>query len=232
MKGVRNLGMLMLGIIIFGFGCLENQNPNSSNNAPPEIPQLIIFKGPLSPNAPESLKNSIDEFNSHLGIGYTYLSIAMLSDPEIDENRVTWEVTAGGFSGTIIADKKENGTADWQVTVDGTDGTISYHNWVVLQGNAKQDGTTGVWHVFAENSTELAGVFSWTTDTTKVKAGSFSMVDSDVTYEIVNNPDKSGSFAKKETGVKVYEAIWQGTGSGNWYRYDNTGNVVSSGSWA
>ena len=232
MKSIRNIGLLTLGVIILGFGCLENQNPSGSDNAPPTIPQMIIFKGPVSANAPESLKNSIADFNGHLGIGYTYLSIATLSSPEVKENRVNWEVTAGGFSGTIVADKKEDGTADWQVTVNGTDGTITYDSWVVMQGNAKLDGSSGVWHIFAENSTELFGVFTWSTDTNEVKTGTFSTPDPNVNYEIVNNPDKSGSFAKKEAGIKIYEAIWEATGSGSWSRYDDAGNVVDSGSWS
>jgi len=46
-----------------------------------------------------------------------------------------------------------------------------------------------------------------------------------------NNKTKAGSLVTYEGGIKYYEITWDGTGSGTWAQYDDTGSVVEEGFW-
>ena len=224
--------LLLLVAVLSGIiGCLE-KNANNPENAVPEIPQLVLFRGPSSSAVPEALKNSIEEFNAKMATGYTYLSIATISSPNENDNHYVWQVSAGGFTAEIEAIKEDENTVSWTVTISGSDGSHSYDNWVALQGTSNMEGTEGSWHIFAENSTNELGVFSWSVDDSGVKTGTFQATGENYTYEIINNPDGSGSFIKREGTVKVYEAVWDASGKGSWTLWDTQGNVQDSGSWS
>ncbi len=232
MKTYRYLSFLLLITLFGSLGCFDQQNPNDPENTIPEIPELILFRGPVAQAAPEALQNSIDEFNSHMATGYTYLSIATISSPNSSDNHYVWEVSAGGFTATIEATKTDDGSVDWVVTINGSDGNLSYDNWVAMRGTSNIEGTNGEWHIFAENSTDEVGVFTWQVLDNGVKIGTFTINEPSIIYEVINNADGSGSFIKKEGGVKVYEAVWDAAGNGSWTLWDLQGNVVDSGNWS
>lgn len=224
-------GSLFIFLFLF-FGCFEQFGVSQNEKAAPEIPELIIFKGPNSQNSPEELLNSIKAFNAHMSTGYTYLSLATITNPHMDGDRAVWNVRAGGFSGVIEADKQSDNSVDWTVTISGSDGARTYDNWVVLRGNAATDGSNGEWHVFEENSTVEIGVWSYSVEKAGRRSGVFTMRDGQIRYEIVNNPDSSGRFIKKEMGQKVYEAIWDSSGAGSWTSWDGSGAVTNTGTWS
>lgn len=232
MERFRLPGILIPIAAIFLIGCFEKLTVNESAKTAPEIPELIIFKAPASDKAPLELQNSVKELNNRLAPGYTYLSIATINDPEIEGNQVTWNVSAGVFNATIVASKKEDDTADWTVSINGSDDNHTYSNWIALQGNSKVDGKNGIWHLFSEQSAAEIGVFNWSIDTNFQKRGVFQINSSGAEYEIINRPDKSGSFTKKQNGVTVFESSWDSTGSGNYKQRDANGNVIDSGVWS
>ncbi|HDL18107.1 MAG TPA: hypothetical protein ENH29_03545 [Bacteroidetes bacterium] len=228
----RISGLIMLVAAVLLMGCFEKLTLNDSENNPPEIPEIIIFKAPSSVNAPQELQTGIRELNNQLAPGYTYLSIATINHPEIEGNQVTWNVSAGVFKATIVANKKVDETTDWTVTINGSDDNHSYNNWLALQGNSTVDGKAGDWHIFSEQLAAEIGIVNWSNDANNLKKGLFLFHYSGAEYEIVNRPDKSGSFTKKLNGIKVFESSWDNLGSGNYTRRDANGNVVDTGNWS
>jgi|GEM_PF-2538457 hypothetical protein len=231
MKRFPLAGLALVAVLIWAVGCFDLKNPNDSDDSPPEIPELIIFKAPNSSAVPAALKNSIDQFNANMATGYTYLSIATINKPNKKDNRYVWEVKAGGFTAIIEAVPAENDQVNWSVVISGSDGNVTFNNWKAMEGTSNRSGKKGEWHIFKENSTEELGVYNWEVREDDSKFGSFTMSTEAIRYEVVNNPDGSGSFVKYENGIKVFEATWNASGAGSWTEWDTQGNVVNSGSW-
>ena len=130
----------------------------------------------------------------------------------------------------MTAETQNNNSVDWTVSVDGSDGIHTYIEWMAILGNATVDGTTGTWHVFEENSIDKMGDYNWAIDQIETE-GIFVSEDSTGIYEVTNNQDKSGQFIIKENDIKVYEAIWDASGSGTWTKKDPQENIIDSGTW-
>lgn len=232
MKKAIFLWLITLLCSILTLSCFEKFNPSESQESIPEIPQLLIFKGPNSTNAPQDLHESLKEFNNRVSTGFTYLSIATIKKPKVEGHKATWNVSAGGFTSLIIAEKSDDETVHWTISVNGSDTNTSYDNWVAMEGTSNMDGTSGLWHVFEENSTVEIGIYRWKVSDNNQKEGSFSNNNVTITHKVVNLPDQSGNFYKKENDKKVYEAIWDKSGAGSWQKWDPVGNVADSGGWS
>ena len=232
MKKARFLGSLILLCSFITLSCFEKFNPSESQEISPEIPKLIIFKGPNSNKTPTELQNSLKAFNGRVSTGFIYLSIATIEKPEVEGNQSTWNVSAGGFTSQIVAEKNSDESVHWKVSIDGSDDTRTFDNWVALEGISNFDGSSGSWHVFAENSTIEIGIYQWEVKENDQKEGSFSNNSSSIIYKIINKPDQSGTFDKKENDTRLYEAIWDESGAGSWQRWDPVGNVADSGGWS
>lgn len=230
MKALRIAFVLIIALTIT-MGCFDKKILSGDDESAPQIPKLIIFKGPSSSNAPADLSAKINELNNKTSTGFNYLSLATVSNPNIDGVVSTWEVSYGELGAVIVAEKQSDDTVEWIITVDGSNSTVSYNNWTAMEGNSNMSGTEGDWNIFYENSTVVLADFTWTVNSDDVRNGFLSLVDLDTTYEIINNPDHSGSVVVKEGPAKVYEAIWDGTGAGNWTRWDSQGSVLEAGSW-
>lgn len=230
MKTLRIALVLLLGTTML-MGCFDNKILSDDDESAPQIPTLIIFKGPSSNNAPADLKAKIDELNSKTSTGFNYLSLATVSSPSVDGVVSTWEVSYGELDAVIVAEKKSDDTVDWAITVNGSNSSVSYNNWTAMEGNANMGGTEGDWNIYHENSTVVLADFYWTVDDNDVRNGFLSLSEEDATYEIVNSPDHSGNVVVKEGSVTIYHAIWDETGAGSWTRWDEQGNLIESGSW-
>ncbi|MEE9169700.1 MAG: hypothetical protein V3U73_08025 [bacterium] len=228
---ITSLGALVLSALLFGMGCFNKDNPVGDEEVAPNIPQLIIFRGPDSPNAPQELGTSLGLLNGKTATAFNYLSLANLLSPEADENKFSWEVTYGQFNALIEARKIANGTVDWTLTLNGSDGTVTYNNWVAMRGNSDMDGASGTWRFFAENSATEMAQFTWEIDDNEQRFGTLILNDVGRLYDVMNHPNKSGSLEVKENGVKVYQATWDASGAGSWTAWDTQGNMLDSGSW-
>ena len=223
--------VLILSALAFGLGCFNKENPLSSEDSAPTIPQLIIFRGPSSSNSPDEVNSSIGLLNGNTATGFNYLSLANLITPEANGNTYSWQVQFGQFTANIEAKKRGDGTVDWTLTLNGSDDTVTYNNWIVMRGNSHSDGSKGLWHFFSENSTSEEAQFTWEVDSHEVRFGTLDVASLSRLFDVINHPDRSGSLAIKENGAKVYEATWDESGAGSWTAWDAQGNSVDSGSW-
>lgn len=229
MKKYRILSVFMLAAALAFSGCLQ-KNPTQSD-AIPQFPTIVNFQGPASQNVPAELQGYVDILNAQTSAAFSYLTLARLQTPKTDGNTTTWTITSGQLTVTITA-VKDGDSADWTFELNGTDqNKNTYDHLKLMSGTSSMDGKSGTMHIFDESSKEAA-LFEWLEENTGKKDATITIYGSpDSKYELVNNPDHSGSVDAFEGSVKIYHAVWNSNGAGSWEKYDASGTVADSGSW-
>lgn len=229
---IRKLTALTTIVLLFGVGCFKKDKILGDESVVPSIPN-VVFSGPLSNNVPTDLKQYVGLFNGNdqTSMGLNYLDLAIFLTPSVDGNNYTWQVAWGQIDAVIKAVANANNSVDWTVTVDGTENDVTYTNWVAMRGNSNLDGDSGTWDIFLTNSTIKNAEFTWTVNSNDVKNGTLQFLSDNYTYDLVNNPDKSGTLVMKQNNATLYRAEWSATGSGSWTTWDSQGNQTDSGSW-
>ncbi len=147
------------------------------------------------------------------------------------DGKFTW--THGGLSLTMFQDNS-GGNNTWKMVFNGTDGETTYNNWVAMEASQSADEKNGWMKIYKENSTEVASKWTWTTDANgKYIFTLISYDGSEVNkIEITSNPDLSGELRFFTNNVLVSKTTWDKDGNGQWWEYDDQGNLTDSGSWS
>jgi len=122
----------------------------------------------------------------------------------------------------------------WDVVISGEYGGVKVNNWKILHAERTLNGDHVVFTIYEVNNTEVAMILEWTNKTD----GSSEMimtVPTEMQLKVLKNADNSGSLEYYEwvnnVFVMTFKSDWTATGSGQWWSYNQDGQLKDSGSW-
>ncbi|MGH2567915.1 MAG: hypothetical protein ACRDGA_06210 [Bacteroidota bacterium] len=214
-------------------GCEPVNDPLEDNSEPPALPTVTFKSLPDTTHLEAKYTQStIDAMN---GFSFAYFSTFINVTPTKTQDGFTWTRTLQNLTIRLVAAKQLNEGYTWKIIYNGSDSQgRTYNNWTLLDGTTTVDSKNATWIVYEDNTTVKTADFEWSTSSTGVLTGTFKLyTGSAVATQIVltSNPDNSGELKLYDGTVIVYRSLWQANGSGQWWRYDSSGQITSSGSW-
>jgi len=117
-----------------------------------------------------------------------------------------------------------------EIFISGNYGGHTHANFKFLESRQKKDRSQGYFKIFDFSDGSETTSWVWTTNADNVYSMVFVSDDGDQ-LEVNSSPDKSGTMSQYENGVLISKTVWTAGGGGEWWKYDNQGNVTESGSW-
>ncbi|MEE9429751.1 MAG: hypothetical protein V3V16_01845 [Melioribacteraceae bacterium] len=117
-----------------------------------------------------------------------------------------------------------------EIFISGNYGGQTHSNFKFLESRQKKDRSQGYFKIFDFSDGSETTSWVWTTSSDNVYSMNFLSDDGDK-IEVNSNPDKSGTISQYENNVMISKTVWTANGTGEWWQYDNQGNVTDSGSW-
>ncbi len=232
---MKNKLSIFLFVVLFGLflaSCAEDKPTEPEKTTPVELNIKTVdvpsaMKQISDPKAAAtlgyvSLTNSFNLYQTFFHIPQTATGA---------DGKFTW--TNGGLSLTMFQ-TNSGGNNTWKMVVSGTDGTVTYNNWVAMEASQSADETNGWMKIYKENSTEVASEWTWTSDSNgKYTFTLISYDENEINkIQITSNPDLSGELRFFTNNVLVSKTTWDKDGNGQWWEYDAQGNLTDSGSWS
>jgi hypothetical protein len=219
--------------LVFGLlGCGPEAVDVLEDETLPAVP-VVSFRGPQTASTHTEVQNvraTVDAMNGFNGYFIAFVS----REPSTTGKTHVWTYTSGSMTLTLRATRQSSGEFLWELIRNGTDidGSV-YSNWKELEGTAERELRNARWVVFESNTTSRVADFEWTTNAGTLNGAykvyrSGSLV-SQIT--VVNRADGSGEVNIFQSATLVYRATWQPNGTGQWWYYNPSSQVTSSGSW-
>ncbi len=224
------LVFLIMGLF---FASCSKKNPTEPEN--PEAKQLII----KTVDVPEAMKKVSDAKASttvayvNMTNGFKAYTILFQVPQTANSTGNTYTWTRGALTITMKY-SEEGDNLSWKLVLNGTENGITYNNWVSMEALQTADQKNGWMKIYEENSTVVESEWTWTTNAN----GQYSFImqsnsDNEISkIEIKSNPDKSGELYFYTNNVLISKTIWDKDGNGQWWEYDEQGNLLNSGSWS
>ena len=226
----RSILSIMILAAFLLFSCSEDSS-TSPDEKTPEQPQVAQATAPA--NAPVEVSSQVNVYNGFFVSWLSWVDQLMgQGGGEHSGNTWTWTQTNDGFTVTIKCISNADGSVTWQLWFDGTNGEVTFDNWLVMEGYVSADKKSGQWTVYEAGTENPIITASWVID--EVGNISVNYVIGEIECDFVNNVDGSGSIIiwyDKENEKKEFEAVWLADGSGCWKMYDEEGNETGSGTW-
>jgi len=138
---------------------------------PTEPPPAMSIGSVSVPTAMEQSENPM----AQMAVGFVAMANAFssygayLTPPggkaAADGDGPPWEYTWSEGGLTITMTITEVGTEyHWDIVLDGTDGTYTYTDWLVIHAEQAQDGSSGLMIVYEPVTTNILAQWSWSTD--------------------------------------------------------------------
>lgn len=228
--------LLLLSLLITSCSKKDDKAVDPGDGGDSQAPGIptVSFKGPNTQSTDQYAlltKSSVESFNA-----YPQLLSAMFSStkPSNSNGQWLWVVSPGqGATETFTAKKNSDGSYTWTLVLNGTIQNDTYSNWKALEGTTSADGKTGNWKIYDDNTTTLVGEFTWSTNSGGILSGTFLSYENGATsgkFEVVNNPDNSGSLKVYSNNILSFYSTWKADGTGTWHSYEN-GVEKTNGNW-
>jgi hypothetical protein len=228
---------LFTALLLFAFilsGCSkDDSSPTEQQVTAPTVPALV-FKGPNTAST-ETNAQMIKSYVAAMNTFTTMFAPYQYLQSVRDGNTWTWTYTEGTLTVKMTSTSQSDGTYLWKLIFNGKDpsSTLTYNNWTGMEGSTSADGKSGSWKIYDDNTTTIAGDFSWSTTNNILTGTQKEYTNGTSTGQIVlvNNPDNTGEMRVYTGTVVTYKATWTATGSGQWWTYGSTGAQTGTGSW-
>lgn len=239
LRFLKSAGIVAAAAVLLT-GCSKSSNPAGPNGQPPQL-TAPTFGGPnVSSSGADtssvalSVNDLATTFNA-VAAGYTKI-FQQAGSPKQSGSTWTWSISTSAYSMTFTATQSDT-TYNWTSVVNGTYQGIAYDNWTAFEGSETVSGANGNWTLFNSNATTPLSKVTWSTDGSGNRTGTIISYDSTGVqvgkYVFTNNKDNSGELEEYTTGTTpVLKVTWTGNGSGAWWKYDDKGNVIASGTWS
>jgi len=247
MKHYRILDLLL---VLFIFGLIAGCSSDKSSEPKEEAPQFV----PKTISVPQNMQQSSDPM-AQMAMNHIMTANAMsnfasfFTPPPLLKTSdalgaTDWEKKWDQDGMTITLTATENDTGyQWEVKLDGTSQSsgITYSNFIFLRIEQNKNGTAGKFTLydFENNTTDILMEWVWNTLPGDIFDFVGTFYDNGVPeakIKIISNPDNSGELYFFEyingTFVLEFKAAWTASGSGEWWTYDENGNIVNQGSWS
>ncbi|HTY37569.1 MAG TPA: hypothetical protein VMH23_10680 [Bacteroidota bacterium] len=219
-----------LTILLIINGCTNS--PNGPGGSTPSVPSLS-FSGPKTNSTDAKEQSVASQVASMNAFAQQFLVVKNLAETE-QGSTSTWKYATNGLTVTFTASEQADGSSRWTMVLNGTDTSgTGYKNFTAGRGTIGGDGKSGTWDVYDTTSTTPVGELTWSTSN-NVLTGTLKSFTSGVLSAqtvVVNNPDHSGQLTLYDASSLMFKAVWQSTGSGNWWTYDPNGAETGTGNW-
>lgn len=221
------LSVLVLSLVLT-FACSKKKNSTEpENNTPPALPQQTSSNVPN--NAPDHVKGMAAAADAFATSGYGYMAMGYGGQGVQNGNTWTWATTVEAMTVTVKSTLNDDGSSNWQVILNGTDGVNTFNNWVMMAGQVSADQKSASWTVYETGTQTVAATWTMVIDdngnvTKTIVSGTMKLVS-------VSNTDGSGSLKEYQNDNLSFEASWGSDGAGSWTAYNADGSVADSGPW-
>lgn len=227
------------------FSCSDDGGSTGPEETEPEWEtQTVTVPDNMQQSQDPMVQMAVGHINTANNMMNTYSSFlqppekAKVSSPGSyyeKEGPWTYSWSENNLTITLTINESED-DYEWTVVLDGTDGEYNYDNWTYIYATTSQNNSNGHIKVYKQVTDNVGAEVIWSTD----DAGVFNMTieqfyDTQTKSELISNPDGSGEVNHYEymegSYVIQFKAEWQTDGSGEWWIYDDNGEVENSGSW-
>jgi hypothetical protein len=229
---------LFTALLLFAFilaGCSKkDDSPTEPQVTAPTVPTLV-FKGPNT-NSTDQNAQMVKSYVSAINTFTTMFAPYQYLQSVKDGNTWTWTYTEGTLTVKMTAIPQNDGSFLWKMIFNGKDpsSNLTYSNWTAMEGSTSGDGKSGNWKIYDDNTTILAGDFTWAT-ANNVLTGTQKDYSNGVStgqIVVVNNPDNTGEMRVYSGTAMTYKATWTAAGAGTWWTYNSSGTQSGTGSWS
>ncbi len=239
-RTLKIAGILATAAVLLA-GCSKSSSPTSASSANAPNLSAPVFKGPGTNAAGADTSygaltvNGLAATFSGVSAGYTAL-FTQAGTPKQSGSTWTWSINGSGYTITFSATKSDT-TYQWTDIINGNYQGTSYSNWTAFAGAETESGSNGNWTLYNQNAKTMFAQVSWTTDASGNLTGDIVTYDSTGAqsgkYVFVNDKDNSGSLEQYTTGTNpILKVVWTSSGTGQWWEYDDQGDIIRSGSWS
>ena len=234
---IQRQTLLFAPLLLFAFmlaGCSKDDSSSTGPEATAPTVPTITFKGPNT-NSTDGNAQMVKSYVSSMNVFTTMFAPYQFLQSTRDGNTWTWNYTQSTLTVKMTSTAQSDGTYLWKVIFNGQEpsGSTTYNNWTAMEGSTSGDGKSGSWKIYDENTTVIAGDFTWST-TNNILTGTqkeYNNGTSTGQVVVVNNPDNTGEMRVYTGTVVTYKATWTAAGSGQWWTYNSSGTQTGTGSW-
>lgn len=223
---------LVLPVVLTMFACSES--PIEPEPEPvPELPVIALTRIEVPTNVPAIVQNYFEKAYD-LGMTLPIFNLYEINGVNRTGPHPDWRWTTklGTWTVTSAANIISENSVSWNLKISFDNAGVDY--WIAANGQTNLDGKIGTsWrsYDFATRSDKLVSTASWQLD----KQGELSLYTEDsegIRNELRHNLDGHLNLIVRQTGAKMFEAVWDSTGSGSWNTYNTTtGEETGSGTW-
>ena len=234
--------ILLFSVFLFTNSCSDNGTDNKDDLS--DAPQINVKTIDL----PDGLKESTD-YNAQVAVTYVSLANSMVAysswwNPpanagslakvvETAENEWTYNWTVNNLEVQLII-KEVSDQIEWQTIYNGTDGYLTYNNFVFIDGEGDKQGDNGAISINDPQTQMPVSVWNWATDNSDyytIDWSSYSEGHNEGRIKVGSNPDKSGIVEYYTEQVVIWKAQWTSAGSGSWWSFNTQGEQQETGTW-
>jgi len=233
--------LVCFSVIVTAFvlvvGCSNDNNTPSGNSGTVQAPSFSID----SVTVPDAMMQSSDPM-AQMAVSYVMMANAFSAywtwfAPPTSSNGPPWTYTWTDSNLTVTLTIKEQGNNwVWDIVFDGTGGGYTYNNWLFIHAEQAQDNSSGQLLIYEPVTDSVAWIWSWDVDSQGVYHLVMISKSDQSKVEVTVNPDESGHLKAYEEVAQnyqlIFEANWLADGSGQWWQYDQNGQLIGSGSWS
>lgn len=233
--------VLLLALLVAGCGGDDESNPTGSNSNPVDLSSAQVDIPAAMSNAAGSnsgaaqavglinLANSFSNYDAWwtppspgAKTGLPYFAAGV-------DTTISW--SQDGV--TVTRETNENSIdKTWTVTLNGSDGTHTYNDFVFIDGYALLDGSDGSMSVYDPDSPQNTTLtWTWGIDPSQTFFLNLSIAESNGYISIDVPNTGGGSVTHTINGVNSFSATWQSDGSGSYTIYDSGGTPTDTGTW-
>jgi len=255
MQIIRHLILFtLLFCLVFGLAC-SHKNPAPIEEWEDQYPPTFVYK---SIQIPEPLRLSPDSM-AQVVVGYVDMfneteKYVPLLNPSADSSLPEYTITGSGLPWVqswkaiegflILLFINKNGMRyNWELKFWGQDSVKNkfYDKWIFITAYNDFEGNSGSIVLYKENSENMDSHYSWYTYPSSVQNyRSFRLLKYkestiDFLVEMTFDYDFSGELLRYSVGEEniyvEFKCSWNSFGKGEWWRYNENGEIIQSGSW-
>jgi hypothetical protein len=229
---------LIFTVVLFIAACSEDKKTNNDNQFdgpewnvdPVEIPEHMTQSQDMHAHMAVTYVGLANSFSAYGGL-FAPPARALCSVNRDGEWTYTW---SDGLL-TVTLNITETSTHYyWKIYFDGTQGNVTYNDFLYIEAEQTIDGNSGSMTLYDPELTELSCFWQWNWDANEVFHFTFE-VPNEAKILIDVNPDGSGFLEYHIYGTAGYwrnlRIEWTAAGTGEWWEYDEAGNIIANGTW-
>ena len=145
-----------------------------------------------------------------------------------------WTWTEENLTITLVYSEGESSNY-WKVILTGFYEGFTATNWTFMEAEQSKDGNTGHLTIYEPVTTNVAVNFEWSNNAGGNESFIYTDFKSSMKMQIDVGKNNSGVLqlfqGVEGQFVLEYKINWTATGSGEWWEYDKTENIISHGTW-